>query len=262
MKFNVVSLMPGLIEGALQYGVVGAAFKNGACYLETKNPREFTDDNHQTVDDRPFGGGDGMLMLAEPLQQTLNHLLPKGPVFYLSPQGPTFNDELATQLSHQSEVTFICGRYGGVDNRFLVRNRIQELSLGDFVLSGGEFAALAMIDSVVRKIPGVLGHSASASEDSFQGGVLEAPHFTRPQEWEGLGVPAVLLSGNHKKIHEYKTYMNLVTTLIKRPELLRRVRAPWESLLKYLETMPDKDWQGTGFDREKVIMLVKDRIDE
>ncbi len=262
MKLNVVTLMPEMVEQALSYGVVGAAFKNGACFLEVTNPRQFTSDTHQTVDDRPFGGGDGMLMLAEPLQKTLNHLMPQGPVFYLSPQGKKFDDPLAQQLSQLPEVTFICGRYGGIDNRFLVKNQIQELSLGDFVLSGGEPAAIAMIDSVVRKIPGVLGHAASASEDSFKNGLLELPYFTRPQEWEGLGVPAILLAGNHKKIHEYKTYMSLVTTLVKRPELLRRVKAPWSDLLSYLETMPPEDWNGLGFDKDKVILLVKDHLDE
>ncbi len=261
MKINVVTLMPEMVESALQFGVVGAAFQKGLCFLETTNPRQFTEDTHQTVDDRPFGGGDGMLMLAEPLQKTMNHLMPEGPVFYLSPQGEVFDDKLATELSQQPQVTFICGRYGGVDNRFLVKNQIRELSLGDFVLSGGEPAAIAIIDSLVRKIPGVLGHAASASEDSFQGGLLELPYFTRPQEWEGISVPPVLLSGNHKKIHEYKVYMNLVTTLLKKPELLKKVKAPWQQAYDYLAAMPDADWRGTGFDRDRVLLLVKDWID-
>lgn len=262
MKLNIITLMPEMVEQALSYGVVGSAFRGGPCLLQTINPRKFTDDNYQTVDDRPFGGGDGMLMLAEPLQKTLNHLLPSGPVFYLSPQGQIFDDKLAKNLSQMEEVTFICGRYGGVDHRFLLKNQIQELSLGDFVLSGGEPAAIAMVDSIVRKIPGVLGHAESATEDSFHNGLLELPYFTRPQNWEGMEVPPVLLSGHHSNIQKYKTYMGIVTTLVKRPDLLNKVKVPWQETLSYLESLSKENWQSTGWDRDKILMLVKDRLNE
>lgn len=261
MKINVITLMPEMVESGLSYGVVGAAFKKGLCLLETINPRLFTDDNHQSVDDRPFGGGDGMLMMAEPLQRTLNALNPPGPVYFLSPQGQTFDDALATELAKVSEVTFISGRYGGIDQRFLQHNHIQELSLGDFVLSGGEPAVIAIVDSVVRKLPGVLGHVASAQEDSFaKQGLLEMPHFTRPQNWQGLSVPPILLSGNHQKIEEYKTSMSLVTTLVKRPDLLNKIKVSWSDLYQYLEQMADEDWQPLGFDKNEVKLRVKERL--
>jgi tRNA (guanine37-N1)-methyltransferase len=258
MKFNVLTLMPDMVRGALDYGVVGSAFEKGLCFLETVNPRQFTTDIHQSVDDRPFGGGDGMLMMAEPLQKALDSVHPQGPIFYLSPQGYPFDDKLASEMSELKEMTLICGRYGGVDNRFLVRNQIQEISLGDFVMSGGEPAAIAIIDSIVRKRPGVLGHAASASEDSFAKGLLELPYFTRPQEWEQMSVPPILLSGDHKKIHEYKVYMSLVTTLMKRPDLIRSIRTDWMEALSFLTAMDKKNWQGTGFDREEVLLRVKD----
>lgn len=256
MKFNVVSLMPEMVEQSLEFGVVGSAFKKGICLLETINPRQFTSDNHQTVDDRPFGGGDGMLMMAEPLQKTLNNLQPSGPVYFLSPQGKVFDDKMSLDWSKLDEITLICGRYGGVDERFLQKNQIEEVSLGDFVMSGGEPAAIAMIDSTVRKIPGVLGHVSSASEDSFANGALEVPHFTRPQEWEGMSVPPILLSGDHKKIQEYKMHMGWVITLSKRPELLQKIRPPWDQTLAYVEGLSAENMIPLGLDKEKVLQAL------
>ncbi len=220
MKFHIITVMPDLIEAGLQKGVVASAFKKGLCQLNLINPRSFTSDVHQTVDDRPFGGGDGMLMIAQPLQAALDETGQKNNIFYLSPQGQKLTDGLVKSLAQETEITLICGRYGGVDQRFLTANSIKEISIGDYVLSGGELAALVIIDALARQIPGVLGHASSAMEDSFTNQRLEAPYYTRPQNWQGLDAPPILLSGDHKKIKEYQLHVSLITTLFKRPDLL------------------------------------------
>ena len=260
MKVNVVSLMPEMVEQGLQFGVVGAAFKKEICKLNTLNPRQFTEDVHQTVDDRPFGGGDGMLMLAEPLQKALESLSPQGPVFFLSPQGKKFDDAMAKKLAQESEVTFICGRYGGIDHMFLQKNKIQEVSIGDYILSGGELAALVMIDSITRQIPGVLGHVASATEDTFHNNLLEVPYFTRPQLWQGVGVPPLLLSGDHKKMTEFKRHVALVTTLLKRPDLLAGKQWPWVEAAKYFAEVEQKNLTPMGLEKTEVLKAIKERI--
>ena len=233
MNFHFITLMPELIQQGLDFGVVGSAFKKQICSAEFINPRTFATDNHQTVDDRPFGGGDGMLMMAEPLQKSIDSLSEPGEIYYLSPQGEVFNDSLCKELSSQKKLTFICGRYGGVDQRFLTKNKIKEISIGDYVLSGGELAALVITDAVVRQIPGVLGHGASAYEDSFKDNLLEAPYFTRPQSWQEMEVPATLLSGDHKKIADYKMNLSILTTLQKRPDLLRGRQVDWFSIVSF-----------------------------
>lgn len=258
MKFNVISLMPDLIKTALEFGVVGTAFKNQICTLNLINPRSFSTDAHHTVDDRPFGGGDGMLMLAEPLQKSIDQLENRAAIYFLSPQGRPFDETMAQEFVRQPEITLICGRYGGIDHRFVLRNQIQEVSLGDFVLSGGELAALAIIDAVARKIPGVLGHGESAEQDSFAQGWLETPYFTRPQKWNGMEVPPVLVSGDHKKIAEHREWMAVLVTLAKRPDLVRGKNVNWSALQKYLSRCDEKDLSAYGFTRTELLNLVKD----
>lgn len=262
MKFNIISVMPNLIEDGLKHGVIGSAFKKDVCALNLVNPRDFTQDVHQSVDDRPFGGGDGMLMMAEPLDQALQSCGSTGKTFYLSPQGEKFDDKMARSLSQEEELTFVCGRYGGVDQRFLNKNNIKEVSIGDYVLSGGELGALVMVDAIVRHLPGVLGHSASANEDSFAHDLLEAPYFTRPQSWQGREVPALLLSGDHKKIFEFKKQMSLVTTLMKRPDLLEGKSYDWQSCYHYFENFEPSELTFLPWSRKSILELIKERVNE
>ncbi len=219
--YHVVTVFPEMIEMASAFGVLGQAQKSEKLKIKTYTPRAMTTDVHKTIDDRPYGGGDGMLMLAEPLAKTLKSIENPGRVIYLSPQGPLFNDQKAKTLSEFETFTLICGRYGGVDQRFLNSFVDEEISVGDYVLSGGEIAALAVIDATSRFVPGVLGHSESALMDSFTLGALEAPAFTRPREWQGVSTPEVLLSGNHQQIEEWKLFVGILKTLEKRPEVLR-----------------------------------------
>ena len=217
MNFHVISLMPDLVQQALDFGVVGGAFKRKLCQLNLYNPRDFSQDTHQTVDDRPFGGGDGMLMMPEPLQLCLENVGTTEELIYLSPQGSLFKDSMARSLSLKKEITLICGRYGGIDRRFIMENGIREISIGDYILSGGELAAAVVIDSIVRHIPGVLGHICSSEEDSFKDGFLESPGFTRPRNWRGKPVPEILLSGDHGKIEEYRKMTALGDNPVKTP---------------------------------------------
>ena len=229
MQFNVVTLLPDMIEGALQSGVVAQAFKHGELVLQTVNPRDFTEDVHQTVDDRPFGGGDGMVMSVEPLKKSLDFLAEKrgegGPVISLSPSGEPFSSAMAEELSRLPEITLICGRYAGVDQRLTQKYVQREVSIGDYVLSGGELGALVMIDSISRFIPGVLGNPESAYRESFVGGLLESPQYTRPRQFEGMDVPEVLLSGDHAKIEKWRRQVAILYTWIKRVDLLKKAIA-------------------------------------
>ncbi len=224
MKFTVVTLFPGLIEGFLQEGLLASAREKGRLAVETLNPRRFTRDVHGTVDDRAFGGGDGMVMKPEPLAAAVDHLRAADErvrVVVLTPQGRRWNQTLARQYAERGgHVALVSGRYAGIDQRFVAEYADDEISLGDFVLNGGEIAALAVIESVARLIPGVLGNRESAEKDSFTDGLLEAPQYTRPREWKGHTVPAPLLSGNHSEIEAFKNTLSVVRTLKLRPDLL------------------------------------------
>lgn len=246
MKFDVISLLPEIINAGLQSGVVGSAFKKGLCDLNLINPRNFTTDVHQSVDDRPFGGSDGMLMMAEPLQKALDSVEQKGPVILFSPTGQTLTDSKVRDLATSSQITLICGRYAGVDQRFVVANPIVEVSIGDYVISGGELAALVFMDAVVRQIPGVLGHAQSAQEDSFARKLLECPQFTRPQEWKGYGVPPILRSGDHKKMDHYRSTVSLILTLLRRPDLLHGQSIMWSTVKKDFKTFSLEDLRPLG----------------
>lgn len=220
--FQVITLFPLMIETLFGEGVVGQARKKGLIDLSLINPREFTEDVHKTVDDRPFGGGDGMIGMAEPLWQAWQKARAQDSeteLIYLSPQGETLTDTLVKELALRPRLTLLCGRYGGVDQRLIEKTGAREISIGDYVLSGGEIGAAVLIDTISRQIPGVLGHADSAVRESFAGGLLEAPQFTRPREWQGLSVPEMLMSGNHAKIEEWRRWVSILVTLAKRPDL-------------------------------------------
>jgi tRNA (guanine37-N1)-methyltransferase len=242
LKFSVITLFPEMISHVLASGVVGSAFKAGLAQLELVNPRGFATDVHKSVDDRPYGGGDGMVMLAEPLIQSLAKLKEVERVIYLSPQGQTLTHEKVLELKKYSHLALICGRYGGIDQRFINSYVHEEISVGDFVVSGGELPACLLIDAICRQIPGVLGNLDSALADSFTEGLLEAPLFTRPQDFQGKTVPQVLLSGNHAKIKIWRRAIALLVTLQKRPDLAKGFSAEDQKLIQktWMDLSPDE----------------------
>lgn len=228
MRFDVISIFPEMFQVIHSGGVVGRALDKQLFELKTWNPRDYTTDNRNTVDDRAYGGGPGMVMMVDPLEKTLQTIkkgqASPGPVILLSPQGKTFNQEMAADLLKNEQITMVCGRYEAVDQRFIDRNVDLEISLGDFVLSGGEIAAMAMIDAMVRLIPGVLGDKDSALQDSFMDGLLDCPHYTRPEIYENSAVPGVLLGGNHAIIEDWRREQSLLATHLRRPDLIEAAR--------------------------------------
>jgi len=227
MRFGVVSLFPEMVTAIAEYGVVGRAMDRDLVSLDVENPRDYTDDVHRTVDDRPYGGGPGMVLKYQPVAMALQAArarLPKGsPVVYLSPQGAVFDQAVAKRYSVLPGMVLLAGRYEGIDERLIESEVDEELSLGDFVLSGGEIAAMAVIDAVVRLLPGVLGDDESAEQDSFMEGLLDYPHYTRPEVVEGKTVPDVLLSGDHAKIARWRRKQALGRSHIRRPDLLEKL---------------------------------------
>ena len=232
MQFDVVTLFPEMFAALTQSGVTRRAFEQKKCGLGLWNPRDFTTDKHRTVDDRPYGGGPGMVMLAKPLEATLGAAkqrqvdlgLAAPRVLFMSPQGRALTHERVMQLKAEPGLVILCGRYEAVDQRLIERCVDEEISLGDFVLSGGELPAMALMDAVIRQLPGVLNTDASALEDSFVNGLLDSPHYTRPETYEGVGVPPVLMGGNHAEIEKWRRQRMLEATAHKRPDLLARAR--------------------------------------
>ena len=232
MQFDVVTLFPEMFRALTESGVTRRAFEQQKFGLTLVNPREFTSDNHRTVDDRPYGGGPGMVMLAKPLQAAIEVskkrqadcglTVPR--VVYLSPQGQPLAHRRVMQLALEPGLVLLCGRYEAVDQRLIERCVDEEISLGDFVLSGGELAAMALMDAIIRQLPGVLNTQASAHEDSFVDGLLDTPHYTRPEVFETLPVPGVLLGGHHAQIVLWRREQSLAATLSKRPDLITRAR--------------------------------------
>jgi tRNA (guanine37-N1)-methyltransferase len=222
IRFDVITLFPEMFGAVTASGITSRALEKGLWSLQTWNPRDFTSDSYRTIDDRPYGGGPGMVMLAEPIEGTLNAVKSSGGgrVIYLSPQGRKLDHRKVMELSQQSSITLLCGRYEGVDERLLERRVQEELSIGDFVLSGGELAAMALIDAVVRQLPGALGDDASAVEESFADGLLDCPQYTRPETYRGAKVPEVLLSGHHENIRRWRLKQALGRTWLRRPDLL------------------------------------------
>ena len=223
MKIDILTLFPEMFS-ALDYGIVGRAKKNTKISVDYWNPRDFTQDKTGRVDDRPYGGGPGMVMQVQPLRDTLKKIreINKGKVIYLSPQGKLIDQAALKQFSLQQELILISGRYEGIDERIIEHDVDEEWSIGDYVLSGGELAAMVMIDGLTRLLPDVLGDAESASQDSFSEALLDYPHYTRPEEIDGQRVPDVLLSGNHQAILKWRKEQALLKTTVKRPDLLKR----------------------------------------
>ncbi|MEZ9131433.1 tRNA (guanosine(37)-N1)-methyltransferase TrmD [Vibrio breoganii] len=227
MWVGVISLFPEMFRSVTDFGVTGQAVKKGLLSVETWNPRDFTQDKHRTVDDRPYGGGPGMLMMVQPLRDAIHTAKQAAPgktkVIYLSPQGRKLDQQGVEELATNENLLLICGRYEGVDERIIQSEVDEEWSIGDFVMTGGELPAMTLIDSVSRFIPGVLGDFASAEEDSFANGLLDCPHYTRPEVLDGKEVPAVLKSGNHKDIRRWRLKQSLGRTWLRRPEMLENL---------------------------------------
>jgi len=225
-KFDVITLFPEMFEAITKYGITSRALQNKIYSLQCWNPRDFTSDNHKTVDDRPYGGGPGMVMLVEPLEKALEAIKlaqaekTESWVIHLSPAGQPLTHEKVMQLSKKPSLVLLTSRYEGVDQRLIDDHVDEEISIGDYVLSGGELPAMALIDAIVRQLPGSLGDGDSAIEDSFVDGLLDCPHYTRPEEYKGKRVPEVLMSGNHAKIKQWRLKTALHRTRDKRPDLL------------------------------------------
>ncbi|OOY39057.1 tRNA (guanosine(37)-N1)-methyltransferase TrmD [Solemya velum gill symbiont] len=222
MRFDLVTLFPEMFE-AIRCGIPGRAIDKGIASINCWNPRDYTQDVHRTVDDRPYGGGPGMVMKVEPLRAAIEDARKAAPgskVIYLSPQGRRFDQEAALQMSKREGVILLAGRYEGIDERLLEPDVDEEWSIGDYVLSGGELPAMVMMDAIIRLLPDALGHAQSAQQDSHVGGLLDCPHFTRPEEIDGLAVPQVLLSGDHEKIRQWRLQQALGRTWLRRPDLL------------------------------------------
>lgn len=226
MRIALVSVFPQMLALVRDIGVTGRAVRDGRLALMAVNPRDFTTDRHGSVDDRPYGGGPGMLMRPEPLAAAIDagrrRVGEQALVVYLSPQGRRFDDRRARELATEPGLVLLAGRYEGIDERLIEVCVDEELSIGDYVLSGGELAALVVIDALARFLPGVLGHADSAARDSFAEGLLDCPHYTRPREYAGYKVPAVLLSGDHAAIGRWRTQQALGRTAERRPDLLER----------------------------------------
>jgi tRNA (guanine37-N1)-methyltransferase len=223
MQIGVVTLFPEMLDAVIDYGITSRAVDRGLLTVSSWNPRSFTADRHQTVDGRPFGGGPGMVMKIEPLRaaiQAARAELPAARVAYMSPQGRRLDQAGVAELAGRDQLILVAGRYEGIDERLLEMEVDEEWSLGDYVLSGGELAAMVVIDAVTRLLPGVLGDDLSAVQDSFSDGLLDCPHFTRPEEYLGRRVPDVLLSGNHEAIRRWRLKQALGRTHRRRPELL------------------------------------------
>ena len=236
MQFDVVTLFPEMFSAVTASGITRRALDEGRWRLATWNPRDFTSDNYRTIDDRPYGGGPGMVMLAEPLEAAIDAAvgsqveaaLPRPRVVLMSPQGRPLTHRRVMELKDAPGLVLVCGRYEAIDERLIDRAIDEEISLGDFVLSGGEIAAMALIDAVVRQLPGALGDAGSAQQDSFAdaagGGLLDCPHYTRPETYRGVKVPEILLSGHHARIVEWRREQALLATVRKRPDLVAAAR--------------------------------------
>jgi tRNA (guanine37-N1)-methyltransferase len=230
-RFDVVTIFPEMFSALREYGISRRAVERKLWQLQCWNPRDFTSDLHRTVDDRPYGGGPGMVMLAEPLTQTLAAAKAAqqaqngqaGRVIYLSPQGKPLNHATVVRLAAEPGLILLCGRYEGIDQRLIDAAVDEEVSVGDFVVSGGELPAMLLMDAIIRLLPGALNDADSAQEDSFVAGLLDCPHYTRPEEFRGDRVPAVLMSGNHADIRRWRLKQALGQTWRKRPDLLSRL---------------------------------------
>jgi tRNA (guanine37-N1)-methyltransferase len=226
-KFDVVTLFPEMFDAVTKYGITSRALQQEIYTVQYWNPRDFTTDNHKTVDDRPYGGGPGMVMLIEPLEKAINAAKAvqlaediKPWVVHVSPAGKPLTHDKVMQLSEKTGLVLLASRYEGVDQRLIDAEVDEEISIGDYVLSGGELPVMVLMDAIIRQLPGSLGDSDSAIEDSFVDGLLDCPHYTRPEEYKNVRVPEVLMSGNHAKIKQWRLKMSLQRTRDQRPDLL------------------------------------------
>ena len=232
MIFDIMTLFPEMVENYFQYSILKRAVESGIVSVRTTNPRDYTENKHRKVDDMPYGGGAGMVLMPQPYVDAYESIerVENSLTVMLSPQGEPLTDALVNELAGYEQLIMLCGHYEGFDERIREIIRPKEISVGDFVLTGGELPALCLVDAVSRKLEGTLGKIESAEEDSFSNGLLEYPHYTRPREYRGLKVPEVLLNGNHKEINEYRLNCSLERTRVKRPDLYA----------KYLEGTKDE----------------------
>lgn len=224
MQIGVVTLFPEMFDAVIDCGITSRAVDQGLLQIDCWNPRDFTSDRHRTVDDRPYGGGPGMVMKLEPLRDAIHAAraaLPQATVIYLSPQGRKLDQRGVEELAKRPQLILVAGRYEGIDERLIEAEIDEEWSIGDYVLSGGELAAMVLVDAVTRLLPGALGDAQSAEQDSFADGLLDCPHYTRPEEFDGRRVPEVLLGGNHESIRRWRLKQALGRTWLRRPELLQ-----------------------------------------
>jgi len=225
LEAKIFTLYPEIFPGPLSKGLYGKALSKKIWDLKVINIRDVTEDKHKTVDDTPFGGGTGMLLKADVLAKSIDQNKKKGErIFYLSPKGKKFDQKLARELSKEKLISLICGHFEGVDERILTTRNIEEISIGDFILSGGETAAFVVLDSILRLLPGVLGNEQSKNDESFENGLLEYPQYTKPQIWEKKNVPDVLLSGDHSKIKDWRLSQSEAITRVRRPDLWEKYK--------------------------------------
>ena len=232
MRFDIVTLFPEMFTALTHWGVTGRACEQSLASVHLWNPRDFCLDARKTVDDRAYGGGPGMVMMAKPLEDAIAGIkaahraagTQSGPICLLAPQGERFSQKMASDILNDGNLSLVCGRYEAIDQRFVDRNVDLQISIGDFVLSGGEIPAMAIMDAVIRLIPGALGDGESATQDSFMNGLLDYPHYTRPEIYENLSVPDVLLGGHHAKIADWRRQKSLELTLRLRPDLIESAR--------------------------------------
>lgn len=245
LKIAVVSIFPDMFNAITDFGVSGRAIKQGLVELKVLTPRDFAHDRHSTVDERPYGGGPGMVMMVQPLRDAISAA--KGwagneaKVIYLSPQGKTLTQTGVSVLANYRNIILVAGRYEGIDERLLETVIDEEWSVGDYVLSGGELPAMVLIDAIIRLVPGALGHAQSAEQDSFVDGLLDCPHYTRPENFEGMRVPDVLLSGNHELIRRWRLKQSLGRTWLRRPDLLQAIKLTKEQQALLTEFRRDLD---------------------
>ena len=252
IRFDCITLFPEMFQAVTASGITRRALELGLWQLKTWNPRDFTSDNYRTVDDRPYGGGPGMVMMAEPLEKAVRAAKAEAggaaKVIHLSPQGRRLDEALVAELGREEHLILLCTRYEGVDERLVQCCVDEEISLGDYVISGGELAAMVVIDAVVRRLPGALGDAQSSEQDSFTDGLLDCPHYTRPESYGGEGVPAVLLSGHHAQIERWRLKQSLGRTWVRRPDLMaKRMLSSRERGL--LEEFMNEQQAGPGSDR-------------
>lgn len=251
MRIDVVTIFPPMMAALSEFGVVGRALREGHVALGLWNPRDFTRDKHRNVDARPYGGGPGMVMQAEPIVAAVAQARAAGPdrpVIYLSPQGRLLTHARVMALAQGPGFVLLCGRYEGIDERAIACCVDEEVSIGDYVLSGGELAAMVTIDAVVRQLPGVLGDAESAQADSFVGGLLDYPHYTRPEVLDGEAVPAVLLSGDHAQVRRWRLKQSLGRTWLRRPDLLRSIELTEEQKTLLAEFQREYEQSGVTYE--------------